>query len=256
MSVKWVVTILLPYFLLVNAAKCQSQTRKLSSFTKILVVGNFHVRLNKGESESVTINISKRKIAFNDIATEIVAGELQVSFASITSMVPKNAVSVEITYKNLEGIKLNSFAFLESDEDISGVGNFDITVSNESQLNASINNYDELTIEATNAGIVDVTVNVSSIATSLSGAASVTLQGKVDAQKIDADSSSKYEASSLVSSSATVIANSESEVTVLVNKKLEARASKGAKIDFEGTPPLYYANSKTGGWIKKLKLDE
>ena len=216
MLVLWTSTILLAQ---------NSETRDLPSFNRISVGEAIEVYLKQGSSEKAEIKVSG--IDLDEVLTDVKGDRLKIhlergNYRNID-------VEVWLTYKDLEGIDMNSAASVNTD----GV------------LKAST-----LRINASSAADGDLQLDVGELTVQVSSSADLEVSGKAVHQDVSVSSAGKYDGYDLDCEEAEVNADSAGSARVNVSKKIDARANSAGSIRYRGNPDKVYEDENSGGSVR------
>lgn len=218
---------LLIFNLLVFAAQAQRRdTRSLSPFSAVSVGEAINVEITAGDIEEARIEVDGADV--DDVITEVFGGRLKIQMDRGNW---RNAdVRVYLTYKSIDKIEVSSAADLYSTGVVSA---------------------DQLEIEVSSAGDVELDIDVNELEVRVSSAGDLTLKGKAKEQYVRVSSSGDYDAYELQSENAEVDVSSSGDARVNVSEKLEADASSSGSIYYRGEPSKVYADSSSGGRVRK-----
>lgn len=204
----------------------ETETRNLASFTGVKVSEGISVYLKKGDKESAKIEVTGTSPS--NVITEVAGSYLKVhmrdgNYRSVNAKVYVTFVSIDKLYASSAG---NIF----SSETIKG---------NNMEINAS------------SAGTVEVVVEAGRLEASASSAGDVELKGKARTVIMDASSAGEVDAYDFEAEDAEVEASSGGAVKLSVKSAIDARASSGGSIRYRGNPDKSNTTSSSGGSVKK-----
>ncbi len=235
--------------LVAGATFAQSEeTRSLDSFSEISAHEGIDVYIKEGSKEEARIVSDSHDL--EEVLTEVSSGRLKIHLEGNNH---RNIdVEVYITYKSIKGISSSSASSITSEGTIdANGGDFDVDVSSAGDIDASIENADELTIDASSAGDARLKVEANEIEADVSSAGEIEVEGTASKQDIEASSSGDYDAYDLASDEVEASASSGGSVKVNVSSKLDARASSGGSVRYKGSPKYLDASSSSGGSVRK-----
>ncbi len=207
----------------------QRETRKLDSFKGIKVSQGIDVYLRKGDKEEARIEIGQdSKLTLDDVLTDVSGTSLRVHLAS--GNWKRVNVKVYVTYVSLEKISASSAGNIFAE----GV------VKSES-----------LTISASSAGSVEISIDANRVTVDASSAGRIELEGKSKSLEVEASSAGDVDAYSLESEKVNAQASSAGSVKVTVSKEIEAHASSAGDVRYRGNPARTNTGSSSGGSVKK-----
>ncbi len=233
------------------ATFAQSETRSLSSFSRISAHEGINVFLSEGKEEARVV-INGGNVDLDDVLTEVSGGRLKIHLKDRRGWNNRNVdVDVFVKYKSLESLSASSAASIEAKDVIEANGDFEVDVSSAGDVMAKIVGIDELEVEASSAGDADLEVEADEIEANVSSSGGIDIKGTARSQDIEASSSGDYEGFDLVSQEAEASASSGGSIEVNVKEKIRARASSGGSVRYDGNPSYVNADSSSGGRVKK-----
>jgi hypothetical protein len=202
------------------------ETRNLASFTGVKVSEGISVYLKKGDKESARIEVTGTNPS--NVITEVSGSYLKVhmrdgNYRSVNA-------KVYVTFVSIEKLFASSAGNLYSSETIKG---------NNMEINAS------------SAGTIEVVVDAGRLEASASSAGDVEIKGKARSVIMDASSAGEVDAYDLEAEDAEIEASSAGAVKISVKSGLDARASSGGSIRYRGNPDKSNTTSSSGGSVKK-----
>ncbi len=201
-------------------------TRSLGSFDAISVGEAINVEITKGNKEEARVEVYGTDAS--NVITDVFGGRLRIRMARGNW---RNVdVNVYVTYKELNEIDVSSAADLETTN---------MLVS------------ERLEVEVSSAGDAKLMVQVAELEVRVSSAGDLTMEGSAEEQYVRVSSSGDYEAYDLRSKVAEVNASSSGDARVFVEDKLEADASSSGSVYYRGDPTKVYADSSSGGRVRK-----
>jgi hypothetical protein len=204
----------------------ETETRSLASFTGVKVSEGISVYLKKGDKESAKVEVTGTKPS--NVITEVSGTYLKVHMRD-GNYRNVNA-KVYVTYVAVEKLYASSAGNLYSSETLKG---------NNMEINAS------------SAGTIEVVVDAGRLEASASSAGDVELKGKARNVIMDASSAGEVDAYDLEADDAEVDAASGGSVKITVKSGLDAKASSGGSIRYRGNPDKSNTTSSSGGSVKK-----
>lgn len=207
----------------------QRETRKLESFKGIKVSQGIDVYLKKGDKEEARVEIGPdSKLTLDDVLTDVSGSSLRVHLAS--GSWKRENVKVYVTYVTLEKISASS------------AGNV---------FAEGIVKSESLSISASSAGSVEISIDASQVMADASSAGRIELEGKAKSLEVEASSAGDVDAYSLESEKVNAQASSAGSVKVTVSKEIEAHASSAGDVRYRGNPSRTNTGSSSGGSVKK-----
>lgn len=202
------------------------ETRDLSSFSAISVGEAINVEIKAGDREEAVVEVDGADVS--DVETEVFGGTLRIHMRRGNW---RNVdVNVYVTYVELEEIDVSSAADLVSDGPI---------------------RTEKLEVEVSSAGDADIEIDVDQLEVRVSSAGDLKIRGNAKEQYVRVSSSGDYDAYDLSSEFAEVDASSSGDARVYVSDKLDADASSSGSVYYKGNPSKVYADSSSGGRVRK-----
>jgi hypothetical protein len=219
-----VVALLIPSFVLFAQ---KSQNREVGSFSGIKVAEGIDVYLKKGDKPAVRLEVTGTDP--ENVITETSGGYLKIHMAS--GSYRNRTVKVYVTYVELDKISASSAANIFAEG----------TIKTRS-----------LSISASSAASIDLSVEGEAVTVSASSAADVDLRGKAARLSIDVSSSGEVDAYDLEAESVTIQASSAGSAKIHVTNELNAQASSAGSVRYKGNPSRSNTNASSGGSVKKI----
>jgi hypothetical protein len=203
-----------------------SSKRDVSPFKGIKAAEGIDVYIKKGAKESVRVEAVYPDVS--EVITEVSDGFLKIHMKD--GSYRKIDIKVYVEYVSLEKLYVSSAASIFSDG----------TITEKT-----------MTINASSAGEVKVSIDAESLKVSASSAGEIEVRGKATNVKADASSAGEVDAFELEAVSVTAHASSAGSVQVNVKQSLTAEASSGGDVRYRGNPDKSVTNSSSGGSVKK-----
>lgn len=205
----------------------QSQTRTIGSFTGIKVMEGVDVYLKKGDKEGIRVEVTGTQV--ENVITEISGSYLKVHMKDGNYRGNVDA-KVYVTYVMLDKLSASSAGNIFSDGRIAA---------------------EDMEINASSAGSIEIAVDAKSIRASASSAAEIELKGKVKSLSFSASSAGEIDAYDLEAQKVNAEASSGGSIRVSVVQDLRAHASSGGSIRYRGSPSKSVTESSSGGSVRK-----
>jgi hypothetical protein len=204
----------------------QRESRNLSSFNEISVGEAIHVNLIRGSSEKAEVIATG--IDLEDVLTEVSGDRLRIHLEG--NNYRNIDVLINLTYRELEEIGISSAARVVAKEPIPA---------------------ESLEIDVSSAGGGELELNAGNVEVGISSAGKLELSGKADHLEVDVSSAGDLDADDLECREADVSVSSGGSADVNISTRIDARASSGGTIRYQGNPEKVFVNSNSGGSIKK-----
>lgn len=206
----------------------QSEVREVGSFRGIRAAEGIDVFLDRGERESVRVDVSGNT-ELSHVVTEVSGTYLKIHLREGRFRRNINA-KVYVTYREIDRISASSAANVYS-EDVIRTRN--------------------LAVECASAASIVLAVDVDEIETDVSSAGDAELKGKANKAEFTVSSAGEIDAYDLKAGVATVNGSSAGSAKIHVLNELYAEATSGASIRFRGNPAKSRTDSRSGGSVKK-----
>lgn len=210
-----------------------AEKRSVGSFHAIVVSDGIDLFLSQG-NETVAVSASETK--FRDrIHTEVKDGVLKIWYEN-----PSNFnINFKEAKKNLKAYV--SFSTLDRLRASSGSD-----VHGDGELKSS-----RLEISLSSGADFDGKVNVTDLVIEQTSGSDINISGKATTVSIHANSGSDFDGFDLVTDTCTAKASSGSDISITVNKQLDATSSSGAEIRYKGNAEVK-TNRSIGSGIRKV----
>ncbi|MEQ8472519.1 MAG: head GIN domain-containing protein [Marinoscillum sp.] len=220
--------------------------RSLAPFTKVSSQEGIDVFLTKGTKESAKIDADG--VDVDEVLTDISGGTLKIHLDGDNH---RNVdVKVYVTYVELSGLSASSASSIKVRDKVTAKGDFDIKCSSAADIEIELS-ADELEVDVSSSGDVDLVVSVNRLELEVSSAGDIEIEGTAKYVDANASSSGDIDGYDLTCDEAELRASSGSSIKLTVNKKLDARASSGASIRYEGNPTQVNGDSSSGGSVRR-----
>ena len=204
----------------------ENDTRKLSSFNEIRVSEGIDLVAQKGDDNSISIEVSR--IDIEDVITEVRGGKLYVHLSRGNHR--SNKVRATLTYtEELKEIEVNTGAQAEFRTEIS-VSRLSVTSSTSGYVRL-VAKAEEVDLSATTSGRIDI-------------------DGTTDELEATASTGGTIYAYDLTSNSAYARANTGADVRINAERRLRASAGTGGSVRYTGSPRTD-VRSNTGGSVRR-----
>lgn len=203
-----------------------TQTRNVGPFTGIKVGEGIDVYLKKGDKESVRVEVTGTDVT--NVLTELSGSYLKIHMKD--GNYRKVEAKVYVTFVKLDKLSASSAGSIVSESVIKG---------------------DNLEIDVSSAGSVEVQVEVKSLTVDASSAAEVELKGKTLELEAEASSAAQIDAYDLESAQVEANASSGASMKINVLQELQAHASSGGSIRYRGNPGKSITDASSGGSVRK-----
>jgi Putative auto-transporter adhesin, head GIN domain len=214
-------------FFLTGAAYSQNtETRNLSSFSRVQVGEAIKVYITKGTEESAKIETSG--VDLDKVQTIVSGDKLRIEMKSGNF---RNAnVTVWLIYRNIESISISSAAKV---------------------LTENVLKSEKLRLEVSSAAEGKLEIDVDDLDVSVSSSGNLTITGRAMFQDVSVSSAGRYNAYDLICEEAEVSASSSGSARVNASKRIDASASSAGSVKYKGDPAKVRTSSSSGGSTRK-----
>ncbi|MDF1673604.1 MAG: DUF2807 domain-containing protein [Vicingaceae bacterium] len=207
--------------LIVGQIFAQSINREIEDFNFLQVKNALEVELVHGDKNTVVISGVSTEDA-EKIKTEIKDGELLI--ASEGKLKSKDAIVVQLTYKNLRGIRQS--------------GSSEITMTNAYKS-------DKFSVQGSGAIEADFKLEVIDLSVDFSGASDIKLSGSATNFDLVLSGASDLKAQEFIAQNIKVNVSGASDLKVYAAKSITGKASGASNINVKGSPEVRAINSST-----------
>lgn len=206
-------------------------TVSLDDFQSLLVTGNIKVFLERGDTTKAIVYAEG--IPEDEINIRVMQGTLRL--ASLNSFLYKDAVvRIYLTYKNLDEIRANAGASVQS---------------------AEVVKENKLRLSAGSGARIDLNLEVTDLEANISEGAQIDLKGSTDKQEVSAMTGGQYRSTDLNSRTAYIRSNTGARVEITVEDRLEVSANTGGEVRYFGNPKNKYLKNVLGGIVRQGHRD-
>jgi hypothetical protein len=194
------------------------------------VSNGINLILKQGTTDAVAVSGSSTDI-IKRIKTEVVNGKLKIYFdhEGWKDWGKKN-MKAYVSVKNIDELEASSGADAITDGNI---------------------NADNLKITLSSGADFDGSVTASKLWIDQSSGSDMDIKGKVQDIEVKTSSGSDFHGYDLVAETCSAHASSGSDISITVNKELQAEASSGGDISYKGGAAITNVSNSSGGKIKK-----
>ena len=205
----------------------ETETRKLSTFDGIDVAEGIEVILEKGNPEA-RVEVSGAA-DLQDVVINVSGSTLNIEMRGNRNYRNVN-VRVYLKFEEINEVEVSSAADVTFESEITG---------------------SDLDIDVSSAASVTADIDVNEVSVDISSSGKIELKGKADELRAAISSAGTLRASALLVKEAHVDANSAGSAIVNVTNILKAEASSAGKISYDGDPEKVYADSSSGGKVRR-----
>jgi len=204
----------------------KSQNRKVKDFTKIEVNDGIDVYVSKGKKDRVIVETNEELL--EQLVTEVKGETLKIYFDGSFNWGSETTVYVKT--RELEEIEATAGS------DVVGE---DLVESK------------HLSLKATGGSDIKIEVKTSNLELMVSGGSDIILKGKTNRLRAVASGGSDLKAFELITQKADLDCSGGSDITVTVERELNAKASGGSDIKYKGNPNVVKINNSSSSDITK-----
>lgn len=248
------------------AQKTVKENYKITGFNSISVSSGFDLYITQGNSESVTIEVDKKKL--DKVKVQKIGNTLKIYMKN--NFGTTKILKAYVTVKNIDEINGSGGADIYSqntlkakyfDLDLSGGADAELDLNvNELEVDISGGADAEISgiikkLEADASGGADLIVkgiNATDCDIEVSGGSDIKLKGKTINFKANASGAGDIEADDLITENANVCASSGSDIELNVSKTLSAQASGGGAILYHGKPKVKDLDISVSGTFRNI----
>lgn len=202
--------------------------RKLQAFDAIHVSGDIDVLLEKGDTETATIEA--HGISEDKVSVFVKNGKLKVQL--VDGFFYKNVdVKVKVTYRNLR--------------ELQALAGADVTA-------AELIEADLFAVKAGSGAEVSLELKVNNLSASASEGGELELSGSTESQEASALTGGQYDALNLQCNRTQVRANTGGKAAVVALQSLDASVHTGGEVVYSGDPEERNTRNALAGEIRKL----
>ncbi len=216
-------------FAAVIAFAQKKEERNLEAFNRLSVNGSFHVTLQKGNRESVSI--SAEGIDLQDIETEVSGNSLAIGTKPRTGWRSSYRVDIVVTYRELNEINSSGASRIYWQESLKA---------------------DRIRLTQSGSGSMEGVVAGGTVVVDNSGSGKLTLSGSADECDFTISGSGRLLAAGLTSKEIRVAISGSGDAEIHVTESLKANVSGSGKIRYKGEPKREITNVSGSGSVRKM----
>ncbi len=225
----------------------KTETRQLTSFSKVSVHEAINAILTKGTTESAKVEATG--VELSEVLTEVSGGELKIHMED--GNYKSRNVTVYVTFKYLDELNASSAGSIEVKDPLTVNGDFDVSASSAGSVRVEATASGDTDLDVSSSGDIDIILKSSSIDAGLSSSGDITISGSCNELEVDASSAGDFNGYDLVTKVADLEGSSGASIKVNVTDQLDAQASSGASIRYLGSPKNTNSDSSSGGSVRK-----
>jgi hypothetical protein len=233
----------------------KSETRDLSSFSRVELRSIGNLTIQQGEKESITIQADDNLLPY--ITTDVNGDTLVIGMQPNINVNPSKTIEYTLTVKSLSGVVLSGFGNITAEElngdaikmRLTGSGDINVNSVNAKEMsmqltgfgNITVNeaNVDRPTLELTGSGDMKVNqLTAQDLNLTISGFGNATLTGTTDEQTVRLTGSGNYKGGDLQSSSAAITISGFGDATVWAEDALNLNISGSGNVKYYGDPRM------------------
>lgn len=206
----------------------QIEEIEINDFDRISIGGNYNVTLIQSEETKVVIETDENLLPY--INTELFDNTLNIN--NVHKLKGSKGIQIDIYYKTLNKIYSTGASSLDND---------------------GVINTDELMINLSGAGAIDLEIETTSVKVNLTGAGVINLSGTTDFQETHISGAGGLSAEELISKECSVNLSGLGGAEVYVEDKLEATITGIGGIIYAGNPDVIERQVTGFGKIKRAE---
>jgi len=203
-----------------------NESYEVSSFSNIQIGGAYEIFLIPSSDERVEVEIDDNLLEF--LVVEVNGNTLDIHNSD--RIYSERGIDITIYYNTIEDIRISGACEFSNEEPLVG---------------------EDLLIDMSGAGAVNLQLDVEDLRLDISGAGAVNLEGKTNSQKIRMSGAGGYKGFDLVSNSADIVISGIGGADILVLEKLDAEISGLGGISYRGGAEDVQTNVSGLGTIQK-----
>jgi hypothetical protein len=204
----------------------KTQQRKISqNFDKLKVSRGVEVVVTEGLVEKVEVKSDENLMDY--IETSVTKRTLEIT--TTKSLRSQIGLIIYVTLPNLQEVSASSGSTIRTENSVTGTN---------------------LIAKASSGSEINLKVEIENIQAQTSSGSSINLEGKALSVNHKASSGSEINSFKLVANEATVQASSGSSISVYASQLLDAKASSGASVEYQGKPKVVHKVKSSGGSIE------
>lgn len=209
----------------------KKETREVSGYQGVTVLGNVNVQIAYGNSNSITVEADENLLPY--IETMVENGNLVVKTKNKFGLKTKNKLVVYASLTTLTSLKLSGSGSITGNGAFTNNNKTDIAVSGSGNINIVMNSFNETKI-------------------SISGSGNVTLKGS-STNNIDAkiSGSGNIDCSEVTCNDVFANVSGSGNIKVYANKSIDAKVSGSGNIYYKGAASRINLKSSGSGKIIK-----
>jgi hypothetical protein len=207
-----------------------TETRPVSNFDRIVLIGQGVVIVSQGGTES--LNIESNANILELVEAKVLDGTLELGLEEGVNIISNSRLT-----------------FYVSVDDLSGMS---VAGSGEIQANGIEAEHLEMTTSGS-GGIQIVDLTAGEVQARIGGSGEINLAGDANVQDVTISGSGKYLAGDLCSAAVILIINGDGDVIVCATETLDSTITNGGSVDYFGQPSI---NSSGDGSGRLNSLDE
>ncbi len=207
----------------------KKEERSLEAFHRLSVSGSFHVTLQKGNRESVSI--SAEGIDLQDIETKVSGNSLAIGIRPQKGWRSSYRVDIVVTYHELNEINGSGASRIYWKENFKA---------------------DRICLTQSGSGSMEGVVAGGTIVVDNSGSGKLTLSGSADECDFTISGSGGLLAAGLTSERVRVAVSGSGDAEIHVTESLKANISGSGKIRYKGEPKREIINVSGSGSVRKI----
>lgn len=193
----------------------QTQSREIGDFDRIQSSGPFDISLTQGDASSVKVEADENLLPY--IITEAKGNTLVLKTKKNINIEPSHKITVEVTVKNLEEVKMNGAGALKSTNALRP---------------------DHLSITVSGSGNIDLTLKSNALRLDISGSTKAIFKGSCTYTEFIISGTANINADNMISDNAQIVVSGVGKVYVNAQKKLNVYVSGVGKIWYKGNPAI------------------
>lgn len=227
-----------------------SENRTVSDFTQIHTSTGVNVYYTQSSEKSVRVETDNQE-KLDRIKTVVSGGKLKIYVKSVRGKdnTFKN-LKIYVSTPDVKVFEADSGSKITLENGVTSDSKIDIEASSGSHISGNLTTK-QIEIEASSGSAFKGEIKANSIDVEINNGSNVSILGSADNLKLEVSSASNFKGKDFTVKTASIEANTASNVTLTVTEKIKASADSLAKINYYGNPKNATKNSSSLGEVNE-----
>ncbi|PJR04438.1 head GIN domain-containing protein [Avrilella dinanensis] len=227
-----------------------SENRMVSDFTQIHTSTGVNVYYMQSSEKSIKVETDNQE-KLNRIKTEVNGGKLKIYIKSVREKdnTFKN-LKIYVSAPDVKVFEADSGSKIILENGVTSDSKIDIEVSSGSHISGNLTTK-QIEIKASSGSAFKGEIKANSIDVEINSGSNVSILGSADNLELEVSSASNFTGKDFTAKTASIEANTASNVTLTVTEKIKASADSLAKINYYGNPKNATKNSSSLGEVNE-----